>query len=167
MRGLRDRGAAPRVPLIERHFSPQLPGRNSGVFVVRRPGIETTRVSTLDVTGARRIALRLVLGQAVATLAVAAAFLVFSGSTAARSALLGGAIGVAASLAMTLIVFGRGPSDPKRIARSFFRGEAVKLGLTVLLFAVVLQVFAIAVAPFFVAYAATYVVFWIALLKLH
>jgi len=122
-------------------------------------------VSTLDVTGARRIAMRLVLGQAVATSVVAALFLVFSGAAAARSALLGGAIGVVASLVMVLVAFRPDNRDPKRVWRAMYRGAAVKWGLTVLLFAVALQVFEIVMAPFFVAYIATFMVYRIALVN--
>ncbi len=114
---------------------------------------------------ARRTALKLVLGQGAATLVVAALFLAFSGAAAARSALLGGGIGVVASLGMVVVAFGPTAGDPRRILRGFYRGEAVKLGLTVLLFAVALRFFVIAPAPFFAAYVATFLVYWIALAR--
>jgi ATP synthase protein I len=122
-------------------------------------------VSTLDVTSARRIALQLVLLQAAATSLVAGLFLIFSGAPAAQSALLGGGISVAATLAMVVVAFRPVGGDPKRIARGFYRGEAVKLGVTVLLFALALKYFAIAAAPFFAAYIATFLVYWIALVR--
>lgn len=122
-------------------------------------------MSTLDVTGARRIALQLVLLQAAATSVVAGLFLFFSGAPTAQSALLGGGIGVMATLAMVVVAFRPVGGDPKRIARGFYRGEAVKLGVTVLLFALALKFFAIAAAPFFVAYIATFLVYWIALAR--
>jgi ATP synthase protein I len=160
MRGLRDRAAVAGRSQNERHSSPGKFRLNGGFFVVPRRG-----VSTLDVSSARRIALKLVLGQAAATLGVAAVFLALSGALAARSALLGGGIGVAANLAMVMVAFRPAGSDPKRIMRGFYRGEAVKLGLTVLLFAATLKFLVIAAAPFFVAYAATFLVYWIALAR--
>lgn len=121
-------------------------------------------MSTLRLS-ARRIPLQLVLGQAGATLVVAALFLVFSGAAAAQAALLGGGIGVAASLAMVLVAFRSAGDDPKRILRGFYRGEAVKLGVTVLLFALALGNLEIAAAPFFAAYVATFVAYWFALAR--
>lgn len=122
-------------------------------------------MSTLDVTSARRIALQLVLLQAAATSLVAGLFLIFSGAPAAQSALLGGGIGVTATLAMVVFAFRPAGNDPRRIARGFYRGEAAKLGVTVLLFVLALKVFEIAAAPFFAAYIATFLVYWIALAR--
>ena len=123
-------------------------------------------MSTVDVTGARRAALMLVLTQVAATLIIAVSFLLGSNARAAVSALIGGGIGVAASLAMVIVMFrGASGADPKRILGSTYRGEAVKLGLTVLLFAAALKFVELAVLPFFVTYAATFVVYWIALVK--
>ncbi len=123
-----------------------------------------TGVSTPEVS-AKRVPLQLVLGQAAATFVVAALFLVFSGTAAAQSALLGGGIGVAASLAMALVAFRPAGGDPRRILRGFYRGEAVKLGVTVLLFAAALRFLEIAAAPFFAAYIATFIVYWVALAR--
>jgi ATP synthase protein I len=88
------------------------------------------------------------------------------GAPAGASALIGGGIGVAASLAMVMIMFGRaGGADPQRILRSAYRGEVVKLALSVLLIVAALKWVELAVLPFFAAYAATFVVYWIALVK--
>lgn len=123
-------------------------------------------MSTVDVTGARRAALMLVLAQVAATLIIAVSFLIGSGARAAVSALIGGGIGVAASLAMVFFMFrGASGADPRRILRGAYRGEAVKLGLTVLLIVAALKFVELAVLPFFVTYAATFVVYWIALVK--
>jgi len=123
-------------------------------------------VSTVDVKGARRAALKLVLAQIAATLIIAVLFLIGSGARAGASALIGGGIGVAASLAMVMIMFRRvSGADPRGVMRSAYRGEAVKLALTVLLIVAALKLVELAVLPFFVAYTATFVVYWIALVK--
>lgn len=123
-------------------------------------------VSSEDVRGARRAAMNLVLAQIAATLMIAVLFLLGSGARAAASALIGGGIGAAASLAMVMIMFRRmSGADPKSVLRSAYRGEAVKLALTVLLIVAALKLVELAVLPFFVAYTATFVVYWIALVK--
>ena len=122
-------------------------------------------MSTIDVTGARRAALMLVLGQLAVTLILAVTFLIGSDARAAASALIGGGVGVAASLAMVIVMFRGANADPKRVLRSAYRGEAVKLGITVLLIVAALKFVELAVLPFFVTYAATFLVYWIALVK--
>jgi ATP synthase protein I len=122
-------------------------------------------MSTIDGSGARRAALMLVLAQLAVTLILAATFLIGSDAHAAESALIGGGVGVAASLAMVTVMFRGAGADPKRILRSTYRGEAVKLGLTVVLIVAALKNVELAVLPFFVTYAATFLVYWIALVK--
>lgn len=122
-------------------------------------------MSTTDVSGARRAALMVVLAQAGATLILAVTFLIGADARAAASALIGGGVGVAASLAMVFAMFRGAAADPKRILRNTYRGEALKLGVTVLLIVAALKFVDIAVLPFFVAYAATFLVYWIALVK--
>ena len=125
-----------------------------------------TAVSTEDVKGARRAAMKLVLAQFAATLIIAVSFSIGSGAPAGASALIGGGIGAAASLAMAMIMF-RSSSGayPQRILRNAYRGELVKLALTVVLIVAALKWVDLAVLPFFVAYAATFVVYWVALVK--
>lgn len=123
-------------------------------------------MNTVDATGARRVAHRLVFHQAAATLVVAALFMAFAGEWAALSALIGGGIAVAASLAMVALAFRvTGDTSPRRVMHGFYRGEAVKLGVTVLLFAAAIRSGEVAVAPLFTAYIATYLVYWVALLR--
>ena len=122
-------------------------------------------MSTIDVSGARRAALMLVLGQLAVTLILAVTFLIGSDARASVSALIGGGVGVAASLAMVIVMFRGANADPKRVLRSAYRGEAVKLGITVLLIVAALKFVEIAVLPFFLSYAATFLVYWIALVK--
>jgi ATP synthase protein I len=122
--------------------------------------------STFDITAARRAALRVVLWQAVVTLLVASGALVGAGGRASMSALAGGGITMLASLAMVLVAFrGGDDANPKRIVRGFFRGEAVKLSLTVLLLVVTLRSGAVDALPMLAAFVAASFVYWFALIK--
>lgn len=118
----------------------------------------------IDLPKARRFALRVVAGQAVVTVIAGILFWGLAGTNGARSALLGGGIGTVANLAMALLSFGsRSGSDAQYAMRAFLVGEAVKLGLVVVLFVVVLKVLKVSPAALFAAYVATFFVYWIAL----
>ena len=118
----------------------------------------------IDLPAARRFALRVVAAQAVVTVIVALLSWALAGPNGARSALLGGGIGTVANLAMALLSFGsRAGSDAPHAMRAFLVGEAVKLGLVVVLFVVVLKVLKVTPAALFAAYVATFFVYWIAL----
>jgi ATP synthase protein I len=118
----------------------------------------------IDLPRARRFALRVVAGQAVITIIAGALFWALAGAAGARSALLGGGIGTVASLVMTLVSFGsRAGSDAQHALRAFLVGEALKLGLVVVLFVVVLKVLKVSPAALFAAYVATFFVYWLAL----
>jgi ATP synthase protein I len=115
---------------------------------------------------ARRFAVRLVASQLGLSAVIAGAMLFEYGQRAAVSALAGGGIGAAANLVQAVFFFRHGPgADPKRIVRGMYAGEAAKLGVTVLLLAVVLSSTRVAAGPFFAAYLAGFVVYWFALLK--
>ena len=49
------------------------------------------------------------------------------------------------------------------IARGFYRGEALKIGVTVLLFVLALRGRRLAAGPLFAGYVATFVAYWVAL----
>lgn len=118
----------------------------------------------IDLPKARRFALRVVAGQAVITLIAGFLCWALAGPNGARSALLGGGIGTVANLAMTLLSFGsRAGSDAPHAMRAFLVGEAVKLGLVVVLFVVVLKLLKVSPAALFAAYVATFFVYWLAL----
>jgi ATP synthase protein I len=118
----------------------------------------------IDLPKARRFALRVVAGQAVVTVIAGILFWGLAGANGARSALLGGGIGTVANLAMALLSFGsRAGSDAQYAMRAFLVGEAVKLGLVVVLFVVVMKVLKVSPAALFAAYVATFFVYWIAL----
>lgn len=119
---------------------------------------------TLELPQARRLAGSVVLGQVVIT--VVAALLCFAvwGRTAGLSALVGGGISVIASAALAIIGFGAPAGAPaERVARMFYVGEGVKLGVTVTLFVVVFLTLQVSFAALFGAYIATLFVYWIAL----
>jgi ATP synthase protein I len=123
-------------------------------------------VSTNDLAAARRFALGLVVSQLALTAVIAGAMLLMYGKREAIGALAGGGVGAVANLVQAVIFFRHGPgSDPKRIVRSMYAGEAAKFGVTVLLLAVVLTSTRVAAGPFFAAYVAGFVVYWFALLR--
>jgi ATP synthase protein I len=121
-------------------------------------------VVTLELPQARRLAGSVVLGQVVVT--VLAAILCFAvwGRNAGLSALVGGGISAIASAALVIIGFASSAgSDPEKVARAFYVGEATKLGLTVLMFVLVFATMKPAFAALFGTYIATLFVYWIAL----
>jgi ATP synthase protein I len=123
-------------------------------------------VTEYDLKSARRVALRMVMRQVVVTVAVAAIFWGLRGQLDAVSALMGGGIGIAASLAMVMFVFRESAQgDPKRIMRNAYKGEVAKIGLTIVLFGVVLKFLEVAALALFLAYIAALMVHWFALLK--
>ena len=119
---------------------------------------------TLELPQARRLAGSVVLGQVVIT--VVAALLCFAvwGRMAGLSALAGGGISVLASSALAVFGFGApAGATAERIARMFYVGEALKLGVTVTLFVTVFLTMQVSFAALFGAYIATLFVYWIAL----
>jgi ATP synthase protein I len=128
--------------------------------------LSSTRANgvAIDLPKARRFALRVVAGQAAITLIAALLGWALAGPNGARSALLGGGIGTVASFAMTILSFGsRSGLDAQHAMRAFLVGEAVKLGLVVVLFVVVLKLVKVSPAALFAAYVATFFVYWLAL----
>jgi len=123
-------------------------------------------VSAIDLPHARRLAFGVVLGQAVVTVVVALGALWLAGRVAAVSALLGGGIATAGSLAMAGVGLAGAPAaDAQRALGAFYVGEAVKLALVVVLFVVVLKWVKVAPLAMLAAFAATLLVYWIALLS--
>ena len=105
----------------------------------------------IDLPHARRLAFGVVLGQAGVTAIAALAAWGMVGREAAWSALLGGGIATVGSMAMVALVFaGSG-------------GEAVKLAVVVVLFVVVLRTVRVVPLAMLAGFAATYLVYWIAL----
>lgn len=122
-------------------------------------------MSTIDLPQARRLAFSVVLGQAVVSALAALVAWALAGRVGALSALVGGGIATAGSLAMAGLVFGRGArGGALRTVSAFYVGEAVKLALVAVLFVVALKMMTVAPLAMFAAFAATFLVYWIALL---
>ncbi len=119
----------------------------------------------IDLARARRLAFGVVLGQALVSVIAAACALGISGMPAAVSALLGGIIAAAGSLAMAALVFGGAGGSAQRALGAFYVGEAVKLAVVVVLFVAVLKLVRVVPLALFAGFAATYLVYWIALVS--
>jgi ATP synthase protein I len=116
---------------------------------------------TMELPDVRRLALRFVRAQAAVTLFVAAASLALGGPRAALSALLGGGISTAGSLAMALVAFRRDmPANALLMLTGLAVGEAAKLFVVVMLFVLVFTLMKISPIPMFSAYVATFLVYW-------
>jgi ATP synthase protein I len=121
-------------------------------------------VVTLELPQARRLAMSVVLGQVVITAVAAAICFAVWGVVAGVSALAGGGISVLSSAALALIGFASpAGSNPERVARAFYVGEAAKLLVTVVLFVAVFLLVKVSFAALFGTYIATLFVYWIAL----
>jgi F0F1-type ATP synthase assembly protein I len=121
-------------------------------------------VIAIDLPNPRRLALSVVLGQAAVTLGCALASYGVADGHAAVSALLGGGISCVASLAMALVGFSRNAAtDPGRALRTFFVGEAAKVAVVIVLFAVVLKTMKVVPLAMLGSYIATFFVFWVVL----
>lgn len=115
--------------------------------------------------GARRAAFGIVVGQLGLTLVITAGCWLLGGTGSGLSALVGGGIGTLASLYMATSFFRLGPgADPQKILGRVYRGEAAKLAITAVLFALALVYMDVQFGPMIGAYAVTFVAYWIALI---
>ncbi len=106
----------------------------------------------------------LVVGQVAIAGIVALTCALWLGASAGVAAAAGGGIGAVASLAQVASGFRRSTAgDAPAIARGFYRGEAIKIALTVLLFVLALRGRRLAAGPLFAGYVATFVAYWFAL----
>ena len=107
--------------------------------------------------------------QLLVTLVAALLAGVTQGVHAAVSAALGGGIAVASGFAYAwraLRASGSSVADPKKAFHAQVLGEGYKFAVTVLLFGWVFKSYEqLAALPLFLAYAATIVIYWIALLR--
>jgi ATP synthase protein I len=123
-------------------------------------------VSAIELPRARRLAFRVVLGQAAVTVVAALIAAALGGERAGLSALVGGGIATAGSLVMAVLVMGGTlAGNAQRALSAFYVGEALKLVLVAVLFVIVLKVMRVAPLAMFAAFAATFLVYWIALLS--
>jgi len=112
----------------------------------------------------RRLALGVALGQAAVALAAAVLSWAIADFRAAWSAALGGGISSAASFVMALLSFSKqGATDPMKAIRAFFVGEAAKIIIVIVLFAVVLKTLKVVPLAMLAAYIASIFVVLIAL----
>jgi len=122
-------------------------------------------VLATDLPHARRLAFGVVLGQAGVTVTAALCAWGFADARAGLSALLGGGIVTAGSLAMArLALAGGAGADARSALGAFYRGEAMKLAVVTGALVVVLKVVRVAPLAMFAAFGATLLVYWIALL---
>jgi ATP synthase protein I len=120
----------------------------------------------IDPARARRLAIGVAAGQGAVTLAGTVVCWLVGDSRTALSAALGGGISAVASLAMALLSFrGRTALDPQRALLAFFVGEAVKVGLVIVLFVVVLKTIKVVPLAMLGTYIATFFVIWVALAR--
>ncbi len=108
---------------------------------------------------------RIILIQLAVTVAMAFLMLMYLNAVAATSAFAGGAIGFLTSLVYAKKMFAPLGSEPKTIIVAHYRAEAYKLVFTILLFSLVFTQFKeVQVLPLFMAYIATLMVYWVALI---
>ena len=118
----------------------------------------------IDLPHARRLAFGVVLAQAAVSVTAALCAWGLADRRAALSALLGGGIATLGSLVMAGLVFGGGKAmDAQRVLGTFYLGEAVKVLVVIVLFVLTLKWVNVAPLAMFVAFAATFLVYWIAL----
>jgi F0F1-type ATP synthase assembly protein I len=116
---------------------------------------------------ARREVLLIIAAQAAVTGVLALICWLIFGDLAAQSALIGGGIGTLGSLVQACFSMRRLPAgaDPQLLLGGLYRGEAMKVAVTVLAFVWVLRGMRVAPAELFCVYAATFVVYWLALAR--
>jgi ATP synthase protein I len=120
-------------------------------------------VVAIDASQARRMAYSIVLWQGVTTGVVALLSWVVADGLAGISALIGGGISTLASFVMAFLSFR--DADPERAVRGFYVGEAAKIAVVVVLFTLVLRTMKVSPLAMFLAYMATFLVYWIALVN--
>ena len=114
----------------------------------------------------RRTALSIVVVQFGVTLLISAVGFLIGGPRAAISSLMGGGIGTLTSLCMVVSLFRLGGGvEPEKILKRVYRGEFLKLALTVVLFGLVLKSVEVSFGSMLGCFAATLLVYWVALLR--
>lgn len=105
-----------------------------------------------------------ILGYQVLIIVVVGLGFVVGGWQKAFSAAIGGFAAFIPNLYFALRVAGSAEQDARKILRSFYVGESVKLLLTVALFMLIFQIPSIEILPLMAGYVAALSVFWFALL---
>jgi ATP synthase protein I len=119
-------------------------------------------LSNPDVQRGRRQALAVVLNQVLVGALVAIVCYAIEGARAGASALLGAAIGVAATTLMALAMLRRGEGQSAAGAViGFFTGWLVKVALTVALLVMAFRSPRVDAVPLLAAYLATFLGYWL------
>jgi F0F1-type ATP synthase assembly protein I len=106
----------------------------------------------------RRQALWVVVGQLIVAVNGALICYAMWGAVSSRSALIGGVVGAAATLAQVLVGM-RGDGS------GLVRGSTVKLVVTAVLLVVAMRIWRVAPEPLFLTYMATFLVYWLGLAR--
>jgi len=86
----------------------------------------------------------------------------------AGAVLIGATIAVVSNLYMAVRIFGGSAVRPaEQVLRRFYSAEAMKIAITVGLFALAVGVFRVAFLPLIVGYSLTLMVYWLALLPVR
>ena len=118
--------------------------------------------------GYKSTAYYVVLAQTGIALVLAAASTFIWGWSTASAVLVGATIAVVSSLYMAVRMFGDHAVRPAgQVIRRFYSAEAMKIAITVGLFAVAIGAFGVAFLPLIVGYSLTLVAYWLALLPVR
>ncbi|WP_242602014.1 F0F1 ATP synthase subunit I [Legionella yabuuchiae] len=110
-----------------------------------------------------RGARRLLACQTGLTLIITIAAALWGGGHAAQSAFLGGLVSVIPNAYFAWKVFQyQGARAARKIVNSLYKGEAIKIFLTLILFALVFVLFSLKPLLFFITYIVVQMVFWFA-----
>jgi len=118
-------------------------------------------VNKLAVRG-RATAYKLIAMQTIAVLITSLIFLLTNGTKDGYSALCGGVISIFPNFVFATLAFrNAGASAATEVLGDFFRGEALKLVLVIVLFWVVFKTLDVNYLPLFVTYALAIVLHWL------
>ena len=101
--------------------------------------------------------------EAILTIILTVIALLFSGTIAARSALLGGVVSIIPNICFASKLFRhQGAHSAKKIINGFYKGEALKIFLSVVLFTLVFKYIYIIPFVFFAVYIMVQICIWFA-----
>lgn len=113
----------------------------------------------------RRVLVILFAAQFIATLIMAIGWWLGADRLHGLAAMGGGAAVMLPGLVFAAKVFSISPDAPaKRLLGAFYRGEAIKIGLTVLILVILMQWFRTTPLPLLTTYIVTILLYWPALL---
>lgn len=112
-----------------------------------------------------RVAKRIASGQLLVGLAAAAVWGMVAAQQEALAALAGGASSALLSFYAGIKTFGRASDDPRVMLLNFYRAQALKFALAIVLFGAAVVIFGQTFLPFISTFAvATVMVYWFSLL---